>query len=192
MIRTIAVAVALVLAAGIGAVLAYAATRPDSFRVQRTTRIEAPPQAIFPLVNDLHSFARWSPYEKKDPAMKRTYSGAASGKGAVYEWDGDRNVGQGRIEIIDASPPSKVTLALDMIRPFAAHNTVEFTLEPRGEASSGAATPGTATDVSWSMHGAVPYLAKVVHVFIDVDRMVGRDFEAGLAELKALAEGRKP
>jgi carbon monoxide dehydrogenase subunit G len=170
--------VAAVIAVGIAGILAYAATKPDTFRVQRAASIKAPPEKIFPLLNNLRAFALWSPYEKKDPRMQRTYSGASIGKGAVYEWDGDKNVGSGRLAIADSSPPSKVTLHLDMMRPLEAHNVVEFTLEPKGES----------THVTWAMNGQVPYVAKIVHVFLNVDSMVGRDFEAGLADLKALAE----
>jgi uncharacterized protein YndB with AHSA1/START domain len=162
----------------VGVVLANAATKPYTFRVQRTASIKAPPEKIFPLIDNFDNWGAWSPWEKKDPAMKRTRSGAPNGKGSVYAWDGDKNVGKGRMEIADASPPSKVTLKLDFEKPFAAHNIVNFTMEPKGEA----------TNVTWAMHGPVPFLAKIVHMFIDVDRMVGRDFEAGLANLKALAE----
>ena len=160
------------------AVLVYAATRPDTFRVQRSASIKAPPEKIFPLLNDLRSFKRWSPYENKDPAMQRTYGGAASGKGAVYEWEGNSNVGKGRLEITDTSPPTGVTLKLDFVKPFEAHNIVQFTLEPQGES----------TNVTWAMHGPLPYLAKVMHVFFNMDRMVGKDFETGLANLKDIAE----
>jgi len=177
MLKIVGIVISVVVA-GIAGVLAFAATKPDTFRVQRAASIEAPPEKIFPLLNDLRSFATWSPYEKKDPAMKRTYSGAPNGKGAVYDWDGDKNVGKGRMAIADSSPPSKVRLHLDMMRPLEAHNVVEFTLEPKGKA----------TNVTWAMHGQVPYVAKIVHVFIDVDRMVGKDFEDGLANLKAIAE----
>jgi carbon monoxide dehydrogenase subunit G len=170
--------VAILLLVGVLAVLGLAATKPDTFRVARSASIKAPPEKIFPLINDFHQWQAWSPYERKDPAMKKTFSGAAAGKGAVYEWDGDKNVGSGRIEIADASVPSKVSLKLDMIKPFPAHNTVDFTLEPRGGE----------TLVTWAMRGDVPYLAKVVHVFLDVDKMVGNDFEAGLASLKSVAE----
>ena len=162
----------------VGVVLANAATKPDTFRVERTASIKAPPEKIFPLINNFDNWGAWSPYEKKDPAMRRTRSGAASGKGAVYAWDGDRNVGKGRMEIADASPPSKVTLKLDFEKPFEAHNIVNFTMEPKGDATS----------VTWAMHGPVPYMAKIVHVIFNMDRMVGQDFEAGLANLKALAE----
>jgi uncharacterized protein YndB with AHSA1/START domain len=178
MLKTIALVVVTLLVVVVGVVLAYAATKPDAFRIQRSASIKAPPEKIFPLINDFRSWSSWSPYEHKDPAMKKTFSGAAVGKGAIYEWEGDKNVGSGRIEIADTAPPNKVSIKLDMIKPFAAHNQVEFRLEPRGDV----------TDVTWAMNGHTPYLAKVMHVFIDVDRMVGQDFEAGLASLKSVAE----
>jgi hypothetical protein len=162
----------------IGAVLALAAFRPDSFRVQRATSIKAPPEKIFPLVNDFQRWGTWSPWEKKDPNMKRSFGGAAQGRGSTYAWEGDGNVGQGRMEITEASAPSTVRIKLDFTKPFEAHNLVEFTMLPKGES----------TEVTWNMQGPVPYLAKIVHLFINMDRMVGQDFEAGLANLKAAAE----
>ena len=170
--------IVIVLVVAVGAVLVLAAMKPDTFRVQRAASIQAPPEKIFPLINDFGRWAAWSPYEKKDPAMKRAFGAATAGKGAVYEWAGDKNVGKGRMEIAESAAPSKVILKLDFSEPFEAHNIVEFTMTPKGGA----------TEVSWDMHGATPYLAKIVHVFFDMDRMVGRDFEAGLASLKALAE----
>src|SRR5207344_784877 len=128
--------------------LAFAATKPDTFRVQRAASIKAPPEKIFPLLNELHNWSAWSPYEKKDPAMKRTFSGAPSGKGAVYEWDGDSNVGKGRMEIIDAASPSKVVIKLDFIKPFEGHNTAEFTMEPKGDN----------TVVTWAMYGPSAFM----------------------------------
>ena len=170
--------VAAVLLVAIAAILVLAAMKPDTFRVERTASIKAPPEKIFPLISDFDNWGAWSPYEKKDPNMKRTRSGAANGKGAVYAWDGDKNVGKGRMEIAEASPPSKVSLKLDFERPFEAHNIVNFTMEPKGDATS----------VTWAMQGPVPYMAKIVHVIFNMDRMVGRDFEVGLANLKMLAE----
>jgi carbon monoxide dehydrogenase subunit G len=170
--------IAILLVGLIVAILVYAATKPDTFRLQRTISVKAPPEKIFPLINDFHNFSAWSPYEKKDPAMKRRYSGAANGKGAVYEWEGDHNVGTGRMEITDTSPPSKVTIKLDFIKPFETHNLVEFTLEGKGDY----------TDVTWAMHGPMPYISKVMTVFFDMDSMIGKDFEDGLANLKAVAE----
>ena len=125
------VTILIVVALAIAALLIYAATKPDSFRVERTARIKALPQAIFPYINDLRSHGAWSPYDT-NPATKRTFNGAPNGKGQVFEWDGDRKAGAGRIEITDAAPPSRVTMKLDMLRPFAAHNIVEFTLGAAG------------------------------------------------------------
>lgn len=178
MLKTIAVVVAVVLVVGVAAILALAATKPDTFRVERATSIKAPPEKIFALLDDFHRYQSWSPYEKLDPAMKRTYSGAGNGKGAVYAWESDGKAGVGRMEIAEASSPSKVTINLDFVKPFEARNVVEFTLEPRGQS----------TDVTWAMRGSSPFLAKVMHVFFNMDRMVGEDFETGLANLKALAE----
>jgi uncharacterized protein YndB with AHSA1/START domain len=162
----------------IAALLAYAATRPNNFRVQRRASIKASPEKIFPLIADFHNWTSWSPWEKKDPALKRTFSGAPSGKGAVYAWEGNRDVGSGRMEITEAASPSKVTIQLDFIKPFEGHNIAEFTLEPVGDA----------TNVTWSMHGPSPYIAKVMSIFVNMDRMIGKDFETGLANLKAVAE----
>jgi carbon monoxide dehydrogenase subunit G len=159
-------------------VLGVAATKPDTFRVQRSTSIKAPPEKIYAFIDDFHRWGTWSPYEKLDPAMQRTYSGAARGAGAVYEWDGNSKAGKGRMEITDAPAPAKVTIKLDFAKPMEAHNVAEFTLEPRGDS----------TQVTWSMAGPTPYFAKVIHVFFSMDRMVGKDFETGLANLKALAE----
>ena len=162
----------------IASVLIFAATRPDTFRVQRVASIQAPPEKVFAFINDFHRWRAWSPWEKKDPAMKRTLSAAASGTGAVYAWEGNGEVGAGRMQITESSPPSRVAISLEFVKPFEAHNSVEFTLEPRGDATS----------VSWVMQGPVPYFAKIIHMFFDMDSMVGKDFETGLASLKALAE----
>jgi carbon monoxide dehydrogenase subunit G len=170
--------IALVVVVLVAAVLIYAATKPDTFRVQRSASIKAPPEKIFPLINDLHSWGAWSPYEKKDPAMKKTYSGAANGLGAVYEWEGNKDIGKGRMEIAESSPPSRVMMKLDFVKPFEAHNIVEFTLEPNGDS----------TDVTWAIHGPSPYMSKVMCLFFDMDSMVGKDFETGLANLKTVAE----
>lgn len=169
---------AFVLLALVAGVLILAATRPDTFRVQRAATINAPPERVFALINDFSRWSAWSPWERKDPAMKRSF-GATHGKGATYAWEGNHEVGQGSMEIAESVPPSRVAIRLDFVKPFEAHNLVEFTLEPRGDA----------TAVSWSMQGHTPYFAKIIHLFFDMDRMVGRDFEAGLARLKAAAEG---
>ena len=170
--------IALVVVVLLVALLIYAATKPDTFRVQRQASIKAPPEKIFPFINDFNRWGSWSPYEKKDPAMKRTFSGAPAGKGAVYEWEGDQNVGKGRMEIVESVQPSKIAIKLDFFKPFEAHNIAEFTLEAQGGS----------TNVTWAMHGPSPYLAKVMHVFFDMERMVGKDFETGLANLKTISE----
>ena len=121
----------------IAAILIYATSKPDTFRVQRSILIKAPPEKIFAILNDLHRWGVWSPYEKKDPAMKRSYGGAATGKGAVYEWEGNKNVGKGRMEIAESSVPSRLVIKLDFIAPFQAHNAAEFILEPKGELTNG-------------------------------------------------------
>lgn len=184
MLETIAI-IAIVISVLVGAVLAYAATKPDTFRIERTRTINAPPDKIFPLIDDLHAQVQWSPFEK-DPAMKRTHSGAPRGKGAVYEWDGNRQVGKGRIAITESIPPSKVTMALDMFTPFEAHNTVEFTIVPA--AGSGAGIGTAMSNVTWAMHGSQPYIAKLFSTFVNCDKMVGSQFEEGLTKLKILAE----
>jgi hypothetical protein len=170
--------IAIIVVVLIAILLVWAATRPDSFSVQRTATINAPPEKIYPLINDFHAWPAWSPWEKLDPAMKRTYSGAASGPGSVYAWDGNKDVGSGRMEITNAAAPSKVDIKLDFLRPFEAHNITEFTLQPTGGA----------TNVTWRMHGPQPYVMKLMGIFSNMDTMVGKDFEAGLANLKAVAE----
>lgn len=178
MLKFIAIAAAVIVGA-IAVVLILAARKPDSFQVTRSTSIAAAPETVFALIADFRRWTAWSPWENKDPAMTRTYGTATSGVGAEYAWAGNKDVGKGRMRITEASPPSRVVLALDFEAPFEAHNTVEFTLTANGPA----------TDVTWTMRGPTPFMAKVVHVFMNMDRMVGGDFEAGLAKLKAVAEG---
>jgi hypothetical protein len=175
MVKTIALVIVILIAALLG----FAATKPDTFRVQRSTSIKAPPEKLFALINDFHNWNSWSPYEKLDPTMKRVYSGAAHGKGAVYEWDGNNRVGKGRMEILDTTPSSKVTVKLDFVNPFEAHNIAEFTLEGKGDS----------TNVTWAMHGPNPYIAKVMSIFFNMDNMIGKDFESGLANLKTNVQG---
>jgi uncharacterized protein YndB with AHSA1/START domain len=170
--------VAIVLAVAIAIVLILAAIKPDTFSVQRATTVRAPAEKIFALINDFHRWGTWSPYEARDPAMKRSYSGPANGVGAVYGWDGNNNVGAGRMEILETSPPAKIVIKLDFFKPFEGHNTAEFTILPQGDA----------TDVRWVMHGPAPFMSRLMQVFINIDRMIGKDFEIGLANLKRLTE----
>lgn len=174
MLKTILIVVVVLVAA----VLIYAATKPDQFRIQRTASISAPAEKIFPLINDFHTWSAWSPWEKLDLAMKKTHSGAPQGKGAVLEWDGNKDVGTGRMEVLESIPSSKILIKLDFLKPFEAHNQAEFTLAP----NTGS------TQVTWAMYGPQPYIVKVMGLFCSMDKMVGGQFEKGLADLKALAE----
>jgi hypothetical protein len=176
MLKTLAI-IGVVIVVAIAGILLYAATKPDSFRVQRVVLINAPSDKVFPLINDIKAWTAWSPYEKKDPAMKRTYGAVTAGKGATYAWDGDKNVGQGSIEMIE-SGPRKIVIKLDFLKPFEAHNMGEFLLEPKGDSTS----------VTWATYGPSPYMSKVIGTFINIDDMIGRDFAKGLADLKAAAE----
>ena len=151
---------------------------PATFTVKRSLDIRAPADRLYPQVADFHAWAAWSPYEKKDPAMNRRFSGAPTGVGAVYEWEGNRNVGKGRMEVLEATAPSKIRIALHFMKPFEARNTAEFTFEPRAEN----------TTVTWAMYGPLTLMGRVMGLFINMDRMIGTDFEAGLKNLKALAE----
>ena len=141
--------------------------------------MKAPPEKIYPHINDFHNWPAWSPWEKLDPNMKRTHSGSAAGLGAAYEWEGNKQVGKGRMEITETIPSSKITIKLDFLKPFEAHNTAEFSLE----------TQGDSTNVTWTMLGRLPYMFKVMSViFLDMDKMVGKDFETGLANIKGIVE----
>jgi uncharacterized protein YndB with AHSA1/START domain len=159
-------------------ILVYAATRPDEFSVRRSIAIAAPPERVFPLINDFHKWQGWSPWEQMDPGMARTLSGSESGKGAVYEWSGNNKVGAGRMAVLEAAPPSFVLIALSFLKPFKAENQTTFTLT--------AADGGT--DVSWEMSGSKNLIMKAMGLFINMDRMIGNDFEKGLASMKMIAE----
>lgn len=158
--------------------LIVASQKPDTFRVERSIVVNAPPAKIFPYFNDFMLWPTWSPYEKKDPAMQRNLSGPTAGKGAVYEWKGNKNVGHGRMEILDAPEPSKVVIKLDFFSPMEGHNTAEFTM----------AAQGSGTLVTWAMYGPAPMITKVLSTVMNFDKMVGTDFEVGLANVKAQAE----
>ncbi len=146
--------------------------------MQRSVSIKAPPEKIYPMLVDFRQWPAWSPWEKLDPDMKRTLSGAASGTGASYAWRGSSKVGAGQREIKEVAAPSKVTIQLDFIKPFEGHNVTDFTLVPRGDA----------TEVTWLMRGLAPFVSKLMGLFVDMDKMIGKDFEAGLANLKAASE----
>ncbi|PTM40278.1 SRPBCC family protein [Bosea sp. 124] len=179
--KTVLFSLAGCVAIAIAAVLILAAMKPDSFQVQRSIVVNAPPERVYPLIADFRAWGDWSPWEKKDPAMKRSVTGPESGVGARYAWDGDKNVGRGTMEIVEAAP-SRVALKLDFLAPFEAHNMAVFALQPQGPGAA------TATTVTWTMTGPTPFIGKIIHVFMNMDRMVGGDFEAGLAAMKATAE----
>ena len=177
MLTTVLVVIVLAVVGLVG----FAAMKPDTFALTREAGINAPPAEVHALIDDFHQWGRWSPWEKLDPGLKRTHGGAASGKGAVYAWEGNKKVGQGRMEILE-STPSAIRIKLDFLKPFEAHNITDFTLAPRNGG----------THVSWTMSGPLNFMMKLMQVFMSMDRMVGKDFEAGLASMKAAAEGRLP
>lgn len=174
MLKKISLAVLVLLAA----LLLFAATRPGSFAVQRTASIRAPADKIYPLIQDMHEFNTWNPFNQKDPNAKGSYSGPAAGPGARYAFEGNQEIGKGSLEITVAQAPDRVAMRLQMLEPFAAENDVEFRLRPQGDS----------TEVTWTMRGASPYLAKLAGLFFDMDQMIGRDFETGLQSLKSKAE----
>jgi hypothetical protein len=171
-------AIGIVALVAIACLLVYAATIPSEFRVARSTSVKAPPEKIFPLINDLKSFNEWNPFARQDPKLEIAYSGPPSGKGAGNAWESAGRAGKGSLEITDVSPPSSVTMRLDIERPMEGHNTIVFALQAKGDV----------TDVSWTMTGPYPYLNRVLGTVFNMDKMIGGEFEAGLAGPKALAE----
>jgi len=153
---------------------AIAATRPDSWTIERSVRIESAPALIFPLIDDLRAWRRWSPFEMLDPEMTREYSGAARGVGAAYAWNGNRHAGEGRMEIVESRVPTHIRVHVDFQRPFVAHNVNTFELNQENEA----------TRVTWTMRGTQPFLLKVMSVFVKPDRLMGTHFETGLSNLR--------
>lgn len=174
MLKKIAIAVVVILAV----ILGMAAMKPDTFSVKRVVSIKAPPEKIAALITDFRQWGTWSPWEQLDPNIKRTFSGAPSGKGSIYNWEGNKDVGKGRMEIMDASTPARTVIKLDFLEPFESHNTTEFTLVPQGEM----------TTVSWDMSGPMPFVSKIMSVFASMDSMIGKDFEKGLSNMKTVAE----
>lgn len=174
MLKLIAILIVVVICA----ILILASLKPDTFRVERSAIIHASPDKVFPNLNDFRNWKSWSAWDKKDLNMKTTYSGAPSGKGAVYEWSGDRNVGSGKLEIIESVAPSRLVIQLDFITPFEGHNQAIFTLLPEAEG----------TKVVWVMDGPMAFVPRIFSIFISMDKMIGKDFEDSLESLKAVAE----
>ena len=174
MIKIIVIVVAAVV---IGVVIVIA-LQPAEFRVARSATMAAPAPAVFAQVNDFHKWRAWKPWGKIDPAMEQSYAGARSGTGAIYAWSGNKRVGEGRMTIIESRPSELIRINLEFLKPFAANNTAVFTFKPAG----------AQTDVTWSMAGKNNFLAKAIHLFMDMDKMVGGQFEQGLASMKSVVE----
>ncbi len=170
--------IAIILIALLIALLIFAATRPDSITIRRALEIKAPPERIYAVIEDFHHWPSWAPQDRMDPTMQRSYGGPEKGPGAFSEWTSSGHAGSGRMAITDAAAPSRITVTVDFVKPFKAQNINEFILEARTGA----------TRLTWSMQGSQPFMAKVMGIFLDMDRMLGRHFEAGLQALRALAE----
>jgi len=162
----------------VAAILIWAASKPNTFRIERSVVIQAAPEKIFPLINDFRNWSEWAPQDREDRSIMRTFSGPPSGVGAVSDWTSSGKAGSGRMSITESVPPTKIEIAVDFVKPFAAHNVNTFTLEPEGDA----------TKVTWRMQGANLYFMKVMSTFSSMDRMMGGHFERGLRDLKAAAE----
>ena len=159
------------------------AMRPSEFRITRSARISARPATVFPLVNDFRQWPAWSPWEHRDPNMTRSYEGPPSGVGAAYRWSGNREVGEGCITITDSRPDELIRMRLEFLKPFKSTNTTEFTFAPEAG--------GPATNVTWTMTGRNNFMGKAFGLFMDMDKMIGADFEKGLAAMKAAAESQQ-
>jgi hypothetical protein len=157
------------------------ALQPSQYRVERTATIAAPAPVVFAQVNDFHNWEAWSPWAKIDPAMKQTYEGAAAGTGAIYRWAGNTEVGEGRMTISESRPGDLIRVSLEFLKPFASTATAEFTFKPQGDQ----------TVVTWSMTGGRNFMAKAVHLVLNIDRLIGEQFEKGLAQMKAVAEAKR-
>jgi hypothetical protein len=177
MFKKIAIVLVLILAG----FAVFVATRPADFRIVRSRTVAAPPDVVHAYVNDFHKWPEWSPWEKLDPAMKRDYSGAPAGTGAAYHWSGNNDVGEGHMTITDSRPAQSVTIRLEFLKPFAATNTTQFDFAPSG----------SGTQVRWAMNGHNNFMAKAFSAFMDMDKMVGSDFEKGLAGLDAATATRR-
>ncbi|GLI93530.1 SRPBCC family protein [Methylocystis echinoides] len=171
----------LLLLAAVSALIAYVSLQPNTFRIARSAVIDAPAERLYPLINDLHEWPRWSPWSRLDPQQKVTYEGSPLGAGAIMAWSGNKNVGVGKMKIVESSQNERIRLKLQFIKPMKAINDVQFDLKPISE---------TRTEVLWTMSGRNEFMAKAMHAFMNVDKMVGGQFEQGLANLKALVEAQ--
>jgi hypothetical protein len=166
-----------ILVVAVIAILILVAVKPATYHVERSTTIAATPEKISPLIADFHNWNEWSPWAKLDPNMHVSYSGASAGQGAIYEWEGNSKVGTGRMEIL-AADPTLTSIKLDFVSPFASHNRTNFVLQPQG----------MTTRVTWTMDGPNTFASKLMSLFVSMDKMIGKDFDAGLGQLKSAAE----
>lgn len=176
MLKKVAIVIGLLIVVLLGVV----ATRPATYRVERSAEVSAPPSAVYALVNDFHKWDAWSPWAKLDPNMKLTFDGAAAGTGAIYYWTGNKEVGEGRMTITESQPDSRVVIKLEFIKPFPTTSTTTFVFTPSG----------SSTKVTWVMDGKNDFIGKAFTLFMDMDKMIGKDFEKGLASMKGVAESQ--
>src|SRR5262245_22831488 len=180
MLTNILLIIAAVIAVLVIGLVVIAALQPSTFRVTRSAVMAAPPAAVFEQVNDFHKWRDWSPYDKRDPAMHRTYEGPQAGNGASYAWNGNNDVGEGRSTIIESRPNEVIRIKLEFLRPFKGISTAAFTFQPQGNQ----------TAVTWSLIGNHNFIAKAIGLFLNMDKMIGGDFEQGLSNLKGVVERR--
>jgi uncharacterized protein YndB with AHSA1/START domain len=170
------------LAAVVAVFIVLVVMQPSDFRVARSTTIAAPPSAVFAQVNDFHKWEAWNPWAKIDPAMRQTYEGPASGPGAVYKWSGNSEVGQGKMTLVESRPNERIRIRLEFLKPMAAVNTAEFMFEPKGDRTS----------ITWSMTGRNNFPAKAIGLIMNMDKMIGGNFEKGLNDIKSIVENSVP
>jgi hypothetical protein len=180
MVKKVLLGIAGALVLAVAAVLLIAATKPATFKVERQTIIAAPSAAIFPHIADFHQWAAWSPWEHLDPQMRKTYSGPPTGPGSSYAWSGNSDAGEGKMTVLESRPNEEVKIRLEFLKPFAATNTTTYSLRP--------VSGDNGTQVVWSMEGPNSFMGKVISVFADMDALIGKDFETGLANLKRVSE----
>jgi uncharacterized protein YndB with AHSA1/START domain len=171
----------LLLLGAVSALIAYVSLQPETFKIARSSIVEAPPERIYPLINDLHQWEAWSPWARLDPAQVVTFEGSPLGAGAIMNWSGNKKVGVGKMKIVESSQNERIRLKLAFVKPMRAQNDVQFDLKPIGD---------NRTEVIWTMSGKNEFVAKAMHAFMNMDKMVGAQFESGLANLKSLAETR--
>jgi len=179
MLKKILLGIVVMIVVLIAVFLVMVMMQPSHYQVERSATINAPAPTVFALVNDFHKWDSWSPWAKLDPAMKQTFEGAPAGTGAIYSWSGNSQVGEGKMTITDSRPSDLIKIKLEFIKPFAATNATDFTFTPSGNS----------TNVKWTMSGENNFIGKAFSLFMNMDKMIGGDFEKGLAQMKQTAEG---